>query len=95
MKYFLSVEFEDQGVPSTYKTGDIITFVSMKGYLKNGIVKEIKYMKDYPTIATDYIVDCQGKDFIAGSDYVLKRNAKVLNLKTSIEELNQGFPLRT
>ena len=38
MKYFLSVEFENQGEPTNYKEGDTITFISMKGLLKNGII---------------------------------------------------------
>lgn len=101
MKYFLSLEFEKQGEPTDYKIGDIITFISMKGLLKNGIIKEIKYMKDFdgnyyePKIPTEYKVDCNGKDFIAVADYVLKSNAMVLNLKSNISELDIGFPLRT
>jgi hypothetical protein len=104
MKYFLSIEFENQGEPTNYKIGDIITFISMKGLLKNGIIKEIKYMKDFdgnycePKIPTEYNVDCNGRDFIAVADYVLKSNAMVLNIKTTISEIsesNQGFPLRT
>ena len=101
MKYYLSVEFENQGEPTNYNIGDIITFISMKGFLKNGIIKEIKYMKDFygnyyePKIPTEYRVDCNGKDFIAVADYILKSNARVLNLKSRISELDEGFPLRT
>jgi len=94
MKYFLSVEFENQGGPANYKIGDIITFISLKGFLKNGIIKEIKCIKD-TDILMEYKVDCNGKDFIAVSDYVLKSNSRVLNLKSRISELDEGFPLRT
>lgn len=94
MKYYLSVEFENQGEPTNYKIGDIITFVSMKGLLKNGVIKEIKHMAD-TEIPTEYKVDCNGKDFIAVADYVLKSNSKILNLKSIISELDEGFPLRT
>jgi hypothetical protein len=94
MKYFLSIEFENQGEPTNYKIGDIITFISMNRLLKNGTIKEIKYIKD-TNVPTEYKVDCNGKDFIAVSDYVLKSNAKVLNLKASVSELENGFPLRT
>jgi hypothetical protein len=101
MKYFLSIEFENQGVPTDYKIGDIITFISMKGLLKNGIIKDIKYIKDFdgnyyePNIPTEYKVDCDGKDFIAVAHCVLKSNSKVLNIKSSLSELDLGFPLST
>jgi uncharacterized protein YkvS len=95
MKYFLSIEFEDQGQLSKYKVGDIITFISLKGLLKNGIIKEIKTMTNHNDIPTEYKVDCNGKNFIAVADYVLKTNAKVLNLKSRMSELDEGFPLRT
>jgi hypothetical protein len=94
MKNYLSVEFENQGEPTNHKIGDIITFISMSGLLKNGVIKEIKYMKN-TNIPTEYKVDCNGKDFIAVADYVLKTNARVLNLKSRISELDEGFPLRT
>lgn len=94
MKYYLSVEFENQGEPTNYKIGDIITFISMNGFLKNGIIKEIKYVKN-TNIPIEYKVDCDGKYFIAVADYVLKSNARVLNLKSKISELDEGFPLRT
>ena len=94
MKYFLSIEFENQGEPTNYKIGDIITFISMKGLLKNGTIKEIKHIKE-TNIPTEYKVDCNGKDFIAVADYVLKTNERVLNLKSRISELDEGFPLRT
>jgi len=95
MKYFLSVEFEDQGELIKYKVGDIITFISLKGLLKNGIIKEIKTIKNHDDIPSEYIVDCNGKNFIAVADYVLKTNSRVLNLKSLIYDVNDGFPLRT
>ena len=96
MKYHLSIEFENQGEPTDYKIGDIITFISFKGRLKNGIIKEIKMSKNFPVnIPLEYIVECDGLEFIAVADYVLKKNAKVLNLYSKIEELDEGFPLRT
>jgi len=101
MKYYLSIQFENQGEPTNYKIGDIITFISHKGLLKNGVIKEIVYMKDFdgvfyePKIPTEYLVDCNGKDFTAVADYVLKTNARVLNVKSRISELDEGFPLRT
>ena len=95
MKYFLSIEFEDQGQLAKYKVGDIITFISLKGLLKNGVIKEIKTMVNHDDIPVEYKVDCNGKDFIAVADYVLKTNSKVLNLKSRISELDDGFPLRT
>lgn len=94
MKYFLSIEFEEQGAQTSYKVGDPISFISFKGYLKVGIIKEIKYIKD-TDVPREYIVDCNGKQYIAVSDYVLKQNSKVLNLKSKISEVNDGFPLRT
>lgn len=94
MKYYLSVEFENQGEPTKYKIGDIITFISTKGLLKNGTITEIKYIKN-TEIPTEYIVNCNDEYFIAVADYVLKSNAKVLNLISRISELDQGFPLRT
>ena len=66
----------------------------MKGLLKNGVIKEIKHIKD-TDIPTEYKVDCNGKGFIAVADYVLKTNARVLSLKSRISELDDGFPLRT
>lgn len=95
MKYFLSVEFEDQGDLIKYKVGDIITFISLRGLLKNGVIKEIKTMRNYDNIPVEYTVDCNGKNFIAVSDYVLKINARVLNLSSNIRERDEGFPLRT
>ena len=94
MKYFLSIEFENQGESTSYCVGDIITFISMKGFIKNGVIKEIKRIKG-TEIPTEYIVNCNGNDFIAVADYVVKNNSKVLNLKSRISELNEGFPLRT
>jgi len=90
----LSIEFEDQGQPTNYKIGDIITFISLKGLLKNGIIKEIKHIKD-TIIPSEYKVNCNGKYFIAVADYVLKTNAKVLGLKLKISEGHSTFPLRT
>ena len=52
----------------------------MKGLLKNGVIKEIKHMAD-TEIPTEYKVDCNGKDFIAVADYVLKSNSKNIKLK--------------
>lgn len=95
MKYFLSIEFEDQLQLTKYKVGDIITFISLKGLLKNVVIKKIKTMTNHDVIPTEYIVDCNGKEFLAVADYVMKTNSRVLNLKTSINELDEGFPLRT
>jgi len=95
MKYFLSIQFEDQGQRAKYKVGDIITFISLKGLLKNGVIKEIKTMINHDDIPVEYKVDCNGKDFIAVADYVLKTNERVLNVKSTIYDVNDGFPLRT
>ena len=38
MKYFLSIEFENQGDLNNYKVNDIISFISFKGLFKNGII---------------------------------------------------------
>lgn len=96
MKYYLSIEFENQGEPTNYKVGDIITFVSLRGYLKNGVIKEIRYSEDMPVqIPLEYKVDCNGKEFLAVADYVLKTNARVLNVGSRVEEIDAGFPLRT
>lgn len=94
MKYVLSIEFEDQGEFTNYAVGDVITFVSMRGLLKNGLVKEIKYLAG-TNVPTEYKVDCNGKDFIAVSDYVLKKDAHVWNVRANITETDQWFPLRT
>lgn len=95
MKYFLSVEFEDQVQLTKYKIGDIITFISFKGVFKNGIIKEVKTMINHPEIAVEYKVDCNGKILTAVADYILKTDVKVLNLKSKILALDEGFPLRT
>lgn len=94
MKYFLSIEFENQGDLNNYKVNDIISFISFKGLFKNGIIKEIRYFKDGIT-PIEYVVDCEGKDFIAVSDYVFKKNAPIFNVQSNIKELENGFPLRT
>jgi len=97
MKYFLSIEFENQGDLTNYKVGDPISFISMRrGLLKVGIIKSITMSENMPVnIPIAYLVDCNGKDFVAVSDYVFKNNSKVLNVKSRILELDEGFPLRT
>ena len=94
MKYYLAVDFYEQGEATELKEGDIISFISFKGLIKTGVITDIRYLKGY-NIPTEYRVDCDGKNLIAVSDYVIRKDSKVLNLKTSIEEVDCGFPLRT
>lgn len=94
MKYYLSIDFYDQGEITNLKEGDSISFVSFKGRLETGVITAIKYLKD-TKVPTEYMVDCESKNLIAVSDYVIRKKSKVLNLKTNIEEVKNGFPLRT
>ena len=94
MKYYLSIDFYDQGEITNLKEGDLISFVSFKGKIETGAITDIRYLKD-TKVPTEYRVDCEDKNLIALSDYVIRKKQKVLNLKTNIEELENGFPLRT
>lgn len=95
MKYFLCVEFEQQGLPLTYKAGDAITFVSMTGLLKCGIINDVKFNKLSNVVPAEYHVDCGDTELIiAIPDYILKKNAKVLSVSSHLKEVNR-FPLRT
>ena len=94
MRYYLSIDFYDQGEITYLKEGDLISFVSFKGKIETGVITNIKYIKG-SIGPVEYKVDCNGKNLIAVSDYVVRKNSKVLNLKTSIEEFENGFPLRT
>jgi len=94
MRYYLSIDFYDQGEITNLKIGDLISFVSFKGRIKTGAIKYIRYLKD-SKVPDEYEVDCNGRNLIAVSDYVIRKNSKILNLKTNIEEIENGFPLRT
>jgi len=94
MKYYLSIEFYGQGEITGLKEGDIITFISFKGRIKTGTITHIKYLQN-SDVPTEYSVECNGKNFIAVSDYVIRDNGKVLSLESDINELDNGFPLRT
>ena len=94
MKYYLSVDFYGIGELTELKEGDVISFVSLKGLIKIGTITDIRYLQK-SKVPTEYRVDCDGKNLIAVSDYVIRKDSKVLNLKTSIQELEKGFPLRT
>ena len=94
MKYYLAVDFYGQGEVTELKEGDVISFVSFKGLIKTGTITGIRYLQK-SKVPAEYMVDCDGKNLKAVSDYVIRKDSKVLNLKTSIEELENGFPLRT
>ena len=94
MKYYLSIDFYNQGEITSLKEGDLISFVSFKKKIETGVITGIRYLKD-SKVPTEYRVDCGGKNLIAVSDYVIRKKSKVLSLKTKIEEVDNGFPLRT
>lgn len=94
MKYYLSIDFYDQGEITNLKEGDLISFVSFKGKIETGKITNIKYLKD-TKVSTEYSIDCDGRNLIAVSDYVIRKKSKVLNIKNKIEEAENGFPLRT
>lgn len=73
MKYFLSIEFYNQGEPTNLKIGDSISFISLQRKFKSGIITEIKYMKDSTVpIPSEYKVNCQGIVHIALLSVILK-----------------------
>ena len=94
MKYYLSIDFYNQGEVTNLREGDVISFVSFKGKIKIGTITDIRYLKD-SRVPTEYRVDCDGINLIAVSDYVIRRDSKVLNLNTTINESDNEFPLRT
>ena len=94
MKYYLSIDFYDQGEITNLKKGDLISFVSFKGKIEIGAITDIRYLKDSKA-PLEYMVNCDGKNIIAISNYVIRNSSKVLNIKTNIEESENGFPLRT
>jgi hypothetical protein len=97
MKYNLSVEFYKQAEPTGLNEGDIISFISFKGLFKTGVIESCKYMKDTKIpIPLEYKVKCDdGVTRVALTDYIFKKNAKVSNIKITVSELDDGFPLRT
>jgi hypothetical protein len=94
MKYYLSIDFYNLGEITELKQGDVISFVSFERQIKTGTITNIIYLNE-SKVPTKYRVDCEGKNLIAVSDYVIRKDSKILNLKTQIEESENGFPLRT
>lgn len=99
-KYYLSLEFHPQGdtFVGDIKIGEQHAFICYKGLLRVGEIISFTVEPDSDLIhSVSFLCDGIGKQIKreVPIDYVIMKNKKVNNLKTKVEELDNGFPLRT